>query len=108
MRKYFLILFYFLLFLNLKAQDSTAIDSVILKKISKFTQPDSINCIKNINEDSFCITYQGFLGALVGSMLAAVIAIYSIHKTHKNHKECAKIIYLFMIVIQEKYEEAES
>jgi len=84
MRKYFLILFYFLLFLNLKAQDSTAIDSVILKKISKFTQPDSINCIKNINEDSFCITYQGFLGALVGSMLAAVIAIYSIHKTHKN------------------------
>jgi len=84
MKKYLLILFCSLLFINLNAKDSTIVDSVSATKVLEATQPDSINYVKILNEDSFWITYQGFIGALVGSMLAALIAIYSIRRTHKN------------------------
>lgn len=84
MRKYHLIFLCFFLFINLNAKDSTKVDSVISTEVSESNQPDSINYVKILSEDSIWITYQGLIGALVGSMLAALIAIYSIRKTHKN------------------------
>ena len=84
MRKYHLIFLCFFLFINLNAKDSTKVDSVISTKVSESTRPDSINYVKILREDSIWITYQGLIGAFVGSMLAALIAIYSIRKTHKN------------------------
>lgn len=84
MRSLFLIIIAFLYITQIKAQDSTNLDSISTINDSLIAQSDSISYIKIITDDSFWITYQGLIGALIGSMLAALIAIYSIKKTHNN------------------------
>lgn len=68
----------------INAQDSSSIDSNLLILTNEPQSSSVKDHSQDVNFELFLKSYQGFLGALVGSFLAALIAFYSIRITHKK------------------------